>query len=396
MNHHASPYEIIQKAFPGVTPAEAQEMADSGEVHVYPTGEVLCHEGAMERKFYIILEGEVQVTKLINETEVRVLKNLGPGDFFGEMALIHNAPRAASVTTVAPTTVLEIHKDFFDQLLRRSASVSLAMVREVSRRLRENDEMAIEDLRLKSKELAMAYQQLAEQEYAQHEFLSTVAHELRTPLTAAYGYLKAIRLGMLHGEAFTSALDTTLRNLHKIISLVNDILFLQEMDLILMEFEPVDIGAVAAAVVERQREHAQRNRVGLSLSIASDLPKVMGDARSLERVVNILLDNAIKFSPDGGETRIQVGYDNETVSLVVSDTGVGIPAEAMPRLFRRFFRLDEVGGHLFTGSGMGLSIAKQVIDQHGGRILVESELGKGSTFTILLQRADVQADSATA
>ncbi len=391
MNNSDTPVVIIQRAFPGVTQTEAQEMAGSGEVHSYPTGVVLCQEGAVEKKFYIILDGEVQVTKVINESEVRVLTHLGPGDFFGEMALIHNAPRAASVTTVAPTTVLEINKDVFDQLLSRSASVSLAMVREVSRRLRENDAMAIEDLRLKSRELALAYQQLAEQEYAQHEFLSTIAHELRTPLTASYGYLKAIRLGMLHGEAFTSAIDTTLRNLHKIISLVNDILFLQEMDLILMEFEPVDIGAVAAAAVEKQREHAQRNRVGLSMSIAPDLPRVMGDVRSLERVVNILLDNAIKFSPDGGEARIKVDYDAETVTLEVSDTGVGIPAEAMPRLFRRFFRLDEVGGHLFTGAGMGLSIAKQVIDQHGGRILVESELGKGSTFTIKLQRADASS-----
>ena len=134
--------------------------------------------------FYLMLEGEVQVTKVINQSEVRLLTNLGPGDFFGEMALIHNAPRAASVTTVQPTTVLEINKQIFDQMLHRNASVSLAMVREVSRRLRENDEMAIEDLRVKSQELALAYQQLAEQEYAQHEFLSTIAHELRTPLTA--------------------------------------------------------------------------------------------------------------------------------------------------------------------------------------------------------------------
>jgi signal transduction histidine kinase len=388
MSNKSSPSEIIQIAFPGVSQKEAGEMAISGDVHSYPPNTILCKEGALERIFYIILEGEVQVTKVINQTEVRLLKILGPGDFFGEMALIHNAPRAASVKTLLPTTVLEINKQIFDEMLHRNASVSLAMVREVSRRLRENDEMAIEDLRVKSQELALAYQQLAEQEYAQHEFLSSIAHELRTPLTASYGYLQAIRMGMIHGEEFTAALDTVEKNLQKIITLVNDILFLQEMELILMEFVPVDLGKIARSVVERLRGRAKQNGVQIKLGIAPELPHVSADARSIDRVINILLDNAIKFSPNGGDIGVEVGFDESLVWLKVIDAGVGIPAEAKPRLFRRFFRLDEVGGYLFTGTGMGLSIARQVVEQHHGNILVESELGKGSTFTVQLKRQD--------
>jgi signal transduction histidine kinase len=388
MSNKSSPSEIIQIAFPGVSQKEAGEMAISGDVHSYPPNTILCKEGALERIFYIILEGEVQVTKVINQTEVRLLKILGPGDFFGEMALIHNAPRAASVKTLLPTTVLEINKQIFDEMLHRNASVSLALVREVSRRLRENDEMAIEDLRVKSQELALAYQQLAEQEYAQHEFLSSIAHELRTPLTASYGYLQAIRMGMIHGEEFTAALDTVEKNLQKIITLVNDILFLQEMELILMEFVPVDLGKIARSVVERLRGRAKQNGVQIKLGIAPELPHVSADARSIDRVINILLDNAIKFSPNGGDIGVEVGFDESLVWLKVIDAGVGIPAEAKPRLFRRFFRLDEVGGYLFTGTGMGLSIARQVVEQHHGNILVESELGKGSTFTVQLKRQD--------
>jgi len=381
-----APSEIIQQAFPGILQTEAIEMAESGESKTYPGGIILCHEGAIERIFYIILDGKVQVTKYINERESRVLTNLSPGDFFGEMALIHNAPRAATVTTLIPTTVLEINKDKFDLLLHHNASVSLAMVREVSRRLRENDEMAIEDLRIRSQELAIAYQQLAEQGYAQQEFLSTIAHELRTPLTASYGYLQAMQMGMLHGEAFNSALATVIRNVQRVITLVNDILFLEEMDLILLEFQATDLGAVVTSAFELQRAKAELNQVGLHLNIAPNLPLIMGDARSLERVANVLLENAIKFSPDGGDVRIDVGYDDKVVWLEVIDSGVGIPPEAMPRLFRRFFRLDEVNGHLFTGAGMGLSISRQVVEQHNGEISVQSELGKGSTFTIRFKR----------
>ena len=146
---------------------------------------VLCQENELAYTFYIILEGQVEVSKALDPTHPRVLKNLGSGDFFGEMALIHNAPRAATVKTLTPTTVLEIHKEDFDRLVQRSASLSLALARETSRRLRENDEMAIEDLRLKAGEVASAYQKLAEQEFARREFLDRVSHELRPRLTTA-------------------------------------------------------------------------------------------------------------------------------------------------------------------------------------------------------------------
>ncbi|MCK5429033.1 MAG: cyclic nucleotide-binding domain-containing protein, partial [Anaerolineales bacterium] len=385
MPNGTSPAKVVQRAFPGMREREAEDLARTGDVHTYPAKHILCQEGAVEQIFYILLRGKVQVTKLIDPTEVRLLSFLGPGDFFGEMALIHNAPRAATVATITPTTVLEINKADFAELLRLNASVSVAMVREVSRRLRENDEMAIEDLRVKAKELAEAYQQLAEQDYARQEFLTTIAHELRTPLTTSYGYLQAIQIGMLSGEELSSTLNTISKNIQQVISLVNDILFLQEMDLIILEFQPVDIGTLVATVVEQQKERAQRNDIILDLNIMPDLPTIAGDEKSLERVFNILLDNAIKFSPEGGDISVIVKQEEEMIWVIVLDHGVGIPPEAIPRIFRRFFRLDEVEGYIFSGAGLGLSIARQVVEQHGGEIEVRSELGKGSEFRIGLK-----------
>lgn len=387
MANGTSPAQIVRRAFPGMGEKEGEELAKTGDVHTYPANHIMCQEGEFEQIFYILLKGKVQVTKLINPTEVRLLSVLGPGDFFGEMALIHNAPRAATVATITPTTVLEINKSDFAELLSKNASVSLAMVREVSRRLRENDEMAIEDLRFKAKELAEAYQQLAEQDYARQEFLSTIAHELRTPLTVSYGYLQGLQMGMLDGEELTETLNTVSKNIERVISLVNDILFLQEMDLIILEFQPVDIGDLVTSVVKRQNDQAKRNNIDLELKIAPNLPRVSGDEKSLERVFDILLENAIKFSPDGGTISISAMQENDMIWVSVLDHGVGIPPEAMSRIFRRFFRLDEVGGYLFSGAGLGLSIAQQVVDQHGGEIEVNSELGKGSKFRIGLNIA---------
>lgn len=386
MNDGVEPTKAIIRAFPEISASEANEMAVLGRVNQYPPGTALCHEGALETIFYVMLDGEVRVSKVINETQDRFLANLGPGDFFGEMALVHNAPRAATVVTTTPVTVLEINKESFDALVKRNSSISMAMVRVVSRRLRENQDLAIEDLRMKAGELAAAYQQLAEIEYARSEFLTVVAHELRTPLTVANGFLQVIRSQKLQGEALSASLETVGRNLQEIISLVNDILFLQEMDIILPEFQQTDVGVVVAYVVEQQRNHAERSRVGLSLNIPPGLPKIAADAKSLERAITSILDNAIKFSPDGGDVYVKISYDDQYVMISVTDHGVGIPREYLNRVFDRFFHLEEVKGYLFRGVGLGLSIARSVIERHGGTIEVESELGKGSTFTVRLNR----------
>ncbi len=379
------PSEIIRRAFPGIAPSEAEALAQTGSTCSYPADTALCHEDALEDIFYILLEGEVQVAKSIDASEVRVLNRLRPGDFFGEMALINNAPRAATVMTISPVTVLEIKREAFNSLLQENASVSLAMVRQVSQRLRDNDQMAIDDLRVKARELADAYQQLAEMDYARREFLSTIAHELRTPLTAANGFLQLVRLGMVQGETLNAALDTVTRNLQEIISLVNDLLFLQEMDLILTEFRPTDVGMVVASAVEQYRNMAKRNQVGMSMSISSDLPLIRADTKSLERAITAILDNAIKFSPDGGDVKVETCRDGEDVLVIVQDRGIGIPVEALPHIFKRFYRVEDQGGRLFRGLGLGLSIARQVVEQHGGTIMVQSEVGKGSTFTVRLK-----------
>jgi signal transduction histidine kinase len=381
-----NPRQILKRAFPGMRESEAEEMVASGKVVTYPADTVLCQEGALEVVFYILLEGEVVVTKVINDAETRTLKFLHPGDFFGEMAIIHSAPRAATVTTTRETTVLEIYKEAFSSMLEHSSSMSQAMVKEVSRRLRENDEMAIEDMRVRARELALAYQQLAELERARSEFLTTIAHELRTPLMTANGFLQVIRMGMLQGEALNSALDTVGRNIQDIITLTNDILFLQEMDLILPAFQQVDIAAIVASVVEHRRNSAEQNKVGIRLNITSGIPPVLGDAKSLERAFDAVLDNAIKFSPNGGDVLVEVGHDHKEVWVQVEDHGVGIAPNVMPRIFDRFFHMDRIGEYLFRGVGLGLSIARQVLEQHHGRIEVESEVGQGSCFWIRMPK----------
>jgi signal transduction histidine kinase len=384
MTTSRAPSKIIPHAFPGITPGEVAELITNSKLMHYPAGTVLCHENALEDSFYLILEGEVQVTKVINNRETRLLKTLTAGDFFGEMALIHNAPRAATVKTLTPLIALEIHKNAFDRVLKNSSSVSLAMVREISRRLRENDEMAIDDLRIRASELAEAYQKLAEQEVARRDFLTNVSHQLRTPLMAAGGYLQMLQKGAIPPEKIPDAMAAVTRNVQQIASLVNDILFVQEMDLILEQFQPVNLTDLARRIAGHYEEKKKSRKINLRIKPDLYLPQVAGDRQSLERALTALLDNAIKFSPDGGKVEIRLRHKTDQVAVEVSDQGIGIQPEILPHIFERFYHVEKSGDQLYEGLGLGLAITRQVIEQHKGRLEVVSTPGKGSTFTMWL------------
>jgi len=379
-----TPARIIPRAFPGIKPDEVQEIIMNSRIKTYPQGTVVCTEDAFEQTFYMILEGDFEVTKNINNSEQRLLKTLTAGDFFGEMALIHNAPRAATVKTLTSVVVLELDKEGFNRVLKRSPSVAMAMVGEISKRLRQNDQLAIEDLRLRASELADAYQQLAEQDMARQEFLSNIAHELRTPLMIASGYLHALKRGMLSGEQLKSSVETISRSVDQIVSLTNDILFLQEIDLVIPEFQPVDIVEVVNSVVSKYEGKAREKGVAIRLRDIRGVPKVQGDVQSLERAVTALVDNAIKFSTRRSDVDIRFASRDNKVSISVEDHGVGIDPKLRPRIFDRFVHLERSGEELYGGLGIGLSITRQVIQQHKGMLDVESQPGKGSKFTITL------------
>jgi signal transduction histidine kinase len=386
MTTRRAPSRIIPRAFPGIRPDEIEELIANSAVHTYEPGTVLCRENAVEDRFYMILEGEAEVSKRINNNEERLLKMLYPGDFFGEMALIHNAPRAATVTVKTRLTALELDKAAFDRVLHNSTSIALAMVSEISNRLRQNDQMAVDDLRMRASELAEAYQKLAEQDLARREFLTSVAHQLRTPLMVANGYLQLLQKGIMSGDQLAAGIDTVARNVQQIATLVNDILFLQELELVLPDFQLVDLNDVARLVAEQYAEKALENGVKLHVTPYPGLPPVSGDAKSLERALIALVDNATKFSPQGGSVEIRLRLEGVNVLVSVHDHGIGISKENLQRIFDRFYHLDRSGDELFDGIGLGLAITRQVIEQHKGSLGVVSEPGKGSIFTITLNK----------
>ena len=219
------------------------------------------------------------------------------------------------------------------------------------------------------------------------EFLASMSHELRTPLNAIIGFADVLRGGMAGAlsERQTEYLGDILESGRHLLSLINDILDLAKVEAGRMQLDvtsfslPAALGNGVTMVRERARQHA----IDLQLEIAPDVGTVTADERKVKQVMFNLLSNAMKFTPDGGRIAVRADRREDGVRVAVCDTGIGISAEDQARIFEEFAQ-TKAGRRASEGTGLGLTLTKRLVELHGGRIWVESEPGKGSTFTFSL------------
>jgi len=220
-------------------------------------------------------------------------------------------------------------------------------------------------------------------------FSADASHELRTPLTILHGELEAIvqrpELGPDAREAIASALEET----ERLAKIVESLLAISRLDAgeVKMERERLDLADLAATTTEQMRLLAEDKRITLRCETGRRV-EVEGNRSRLKQVVVNLLDNAIKYTPEAGTVQVRVGAANGSALLEIEDDGVGIPAEALPHLFERFYRVDKARSRQMGGTGLGLSIVKSICAAHGGQVKVESAEGKGSRFRVELPLAN--------
>jgi signal transduction histidine kinase len=238
------------------------------------------------------------------------------------------------------------------------------------------------------------------------EFLAAVSHDLKNPLGAVKGTAQLLhravrRLDTPEAERIGDGLrriDAIVTRMTRSIDSLLDITRVQMGQPLPLDRRPTDLVALAREVLDEQRPSADRHQLRLDAS----LPEVVGawDSARLERVLENLVSNAVKYSPDGGEITIEIRLEREAdqpwAVLAVRDQGIGIPAADLPRIFARFERAGNVVGQI-PGTGIGLTAVRQVVEQHGGRIAVDSEEGVGTTFTVRLPLAlDLASNTASA
>lgn len=226
-------------------------------------------------------------------------------------------------------------------------------------------------------------------ETIRRDFISNVSHELRTPLASLKALVETLQDGAMDDpEAARRFLARMDGELDTLIRMVRELLDLSRMESgqAPLELSPTPVEQIVQPPVERLRPQAERARLALEVNLPPGLPSVMANVDAIHQVVTNLIHNAIKFTPPGGTVTITAENRGREVVISVRDTGVGIAAEDLPRVFERFYKADRArsGG----GTGLGLAIAKHIVQSHSGRIWAESEEGKGSVFHFTLRVLD--------
>jgi signal transduction histidine kinase len=390
---------LLRLAFDGLPDDKLQEMAALTRLRTYPPEHVLCHEGAYEDMFYIIADGNAVISKNISEQEgERVLRIAGKGDLIGEMALIQNVPRAATVRTTTECSVLEMAKKDFEAILSRSPSMAINIIRITLDRIRENDQTAIQHLQNTNKIL----RQLDRNKL---EFIQVAAHELRTPLTVLKGYVNV--LSSFPDIKSNTALDEVLAGIikgadrmHEVVNTMLDVTRIDSENLKLRAV-PVPLTKVIKDVVYGFSKGVAERNIEILIEQDEDTPNINGDPTLIQKALYHLIVNAIKYTPDSGKVIIRscpitIDKDVPGVEVRITDTGIGLDTEHQELIFEKFYQVGDVTVHSSGkttfkggGAGLGLAIVRGVARAHGGKVWAES-LGhdetnfSGSTFYLQL------------
>ncbi|MBM4288562.1 MAG: response regulator [Deltaproteobacteria bacterium] len=219
-------------------------------------------------------------------------------------------------------------------------------------------------------------------------FVNMVSHELRSPLATIKQQLTVILEGLVGelGGKQREILERSRGKIQSLLELINELLDVARIESgqVRQNLAPLELRPLLEEVVAFHRDRAASHRIDLSLQAPPELPLIPADRRSLEEVFTNLISNAINYSPDGGQVAVKVTPQENFLEITVSDTGVGIDPEELPKIFDKFYRVKHPKTRQVIGTGLGLAIVKGVIDSHRGTIAVESEPGVGTTFRILL------------
>ena len=257
--------------------------------------------------------------------------------------------------------------------------------------LEANLELAkqVANLHGNKKEVEKSLEELKKLDERKSEILATVSHELRTPLTSIKGALSIIATeGRLEGEMPREFLEIAQQNTERLIRLIGSLMDLVRIEAgrLVLELKPVDMTRAIRLSWEGLQGIARQKGIEVEIVLPEGLPHIQADEERIKEVLTNLLDNAIKFTPQGGRVKVEVEEKEKELVVTVADTGYGIPLEERERIFEKFYQGRPPDPREPKGLGLGLSIAKAIVEEHGGRIWVESELEKGSRFSFSIPK----------
>ncbi|QDP40834.1 two-component system histidine kinase PnpS [Radiobacillus deserti] len=226
--------------------------------------------------------------------------------------------------------------------------------------------------------------ELKKLEQMRKDFVANVSHELKTPITSIRGFAETLLDGAMdNDELRMQFLSIILKESERLQTLIHDLLELSKLDKadIKVQREQIEIKQLVEEIIPLAEQQAKDKRIELSFDFDQDT-SIRGDSDRLKQVFINLINNALNYTSSGGSVKVKVANRGEWLDISVSDTGMGIPKEAVPRIFERFYRVDKARSRNTGGTGLGLAIVKHIVELHDGKIHVDSEVGKGTTFKL--------------
>jgi signal transduction histidine kinase len=365
-----------------------KHIAEVAEVLYYKRGDIIFEENAMADAFYIIAEGGVEILKKGKDNSQEVLAVKRAVDVFGEMAVIDDLPRSATIRANTDLVILKLAKDIFSNLLRSFSHISLEVARSICHTVRQTNVNYINDLESTNKQLKNAYIKLkkTQNELIQAEklslvgkFASLIIHDIKNPMTNIKAYAELIKMNNKENNKVQKSVKVIVDEVDRLTNMASELLEFSRGEIHLNK-TPVNMSAFVSTMIDMVKEDLKKKNIIINLLEMSD-SVVMVDMQKMKRVFFNLISNASDALLSGGKIVIRIIDEGSWVKWAIMDNGIGMEPEVLKKIFEPFF------SHSKNGTGLGMTIVKGIIESHNGHIIPYSKKNSGTRFDIFLPRA---------
>ena len=351
------------KLFSGMDAEELPALERAARLQTYQAGRNIFQEGDPGDGLYVIVEGKVQITFLVGQDQRRVLSRLGPGDFFGEMAVLDNHPRSATATAETDTQVYFIRRDDLQHVLASSPALAVSLVKEFSLRMREFNQRYTQEV-LQAERLTLV-----------GRFARSIVHDFKNPLNIIGISAEMAALDRATPDMREAAKTRIRKQIERLSDMINELLEFTRGSSAAVVLARTNYAELVHQLIEDLRPEIAAKSVALELENDPPAVDLLMNPTRLAHVFYNIINNACDAMPDGGKVRLRFEQSDREILTEIEDTGRGIAPEIASSLFEAFATYGKA-----QGTGLGLSISKKIIEDHHGRIGARSEPGCGAVF----------------
>jgi len=359
------------RLFSQLSPAESQQLEQAARILTFPAGHEVFKEGDPGDAVYLIKSGQVRISALTESGERYVFSKVGPGGIFGEMAVLDEKPRSASAVTDSEMVVYCIPRKYILDLFKRSPEFTLALIRDISHRLRDFNHQYIRNV-LQVERLSLI-----------GRFASSIVHDLKSPLATIQMAAELSGAEKVSFDTRKMACERIEKQVERITFMVNDILEFTRggESQGASKLAPTDYAQFVRSTLDELKEELADQKVTLRMEDDPPAVPILMNPNRLSRVFHNLIGNALDEMPRGGTITLRFSVESKEIATEIQDTGKGIAPEILSRLFEPFATHGKT-----KGTGLGLSICQRIIEEHSGRISAHNPPEGGAAFRFTLPR----------